>query len=315
MHFPPPPLNKKGRRGLSPNGEDLIKAKPNPSPPLASPRFSPSVWTGMLEWRRRARSAPCGPRRGSPRSAPLCRKPGQHLPVPGLPSRRSHRGCRVGAGATRPVLGAKRPCRTESAGCGSAVRFPETPAIHGEARNQTDCHHPADKRPELRRQGGSYSRLIIAESKEQAGGDEPHFQRPPLQTTHHCHGVRSCLGPKHRRLIKVYCRFSPIITLSSLGREKPSGLSSARMLHRFSSRCGQRHSFSPKRKPASLPPKENLPTATKTREEASPEPAPDSTAATARSPRARRRATRGNPAGSGPGSREVRAEPPPHRLA
>lgn len=199
-----------------------------------------------MEWRR-ARSAPGGPGRGSPRSPPPCRKPGQHLRAPGLPSHRPHRGCRVGAGGTRPGLGTRGPCRTESPGCGSAGRFPETPAIHGEARNQTDCHHPADKRPEPRRQGGSYSRLIIAESKEQAGGgvggDEPHFQGPLLQTTHHCHGVRSCLGPKHRRLIKVYCRFSPIITLNSLGREKPSGLSSAGMLHRFSSRCGQRHSF------------------------------------------------------------------------
>lgn len=66
--------------------------------------------------------------------------------------------------------GAKRPRRTEPTGCGSAVRFPEAPAIHGEARNEPDCHHPVDKRPDPRRQGGSYSRLIIAESKEQAGG-------------------------------------------------------------------------------------------------------------------------------------------------
>lgn len=47
----------------------------------------------------------------------------------------------------------------------------------------------------------------------------PAFRASQLQTTHHCHRAHSCLGPKHRRLIKVYCRFSSRITLKFAGRE------------------------------------------------------------------------------------------------
>lgn len=59
---------------------------------------------------------------------------------------------------------------TEPPSRGNAGRLQEAPAIHGEAQTQPDCHHPADKRPDPRRQGGSDSWLITAESKEQARG-------------------------------------------------------------------------------------------------------------------------------------------------
>lgn len=118
----------------------------------------------------------------------------------------------------------KRPARTEppaAAAPGASRRLRQFTA----RRKRPDCHHPADKRPDPRRQGGSYSRLISAEPREQ-WEDKPRFQGPALQTTHHCHRARSCLGPEHRRLIKVYCRFSPKLH-SVRGRGNPSGIRSS----------------------------------------------------------------------------------------
>lgn len=78
------------------------------------------------------------------------------------------------------------------------------------------------------------------------GEDKPRFQGPALQTTHHCHRARSCLGPKHRRLIKVYCRFSPIITLSPRAGKNRAGSA-------LRGTCGDAPPLFQLRRPAPLP--------------------------------------------------------------
>lgn len=161
----------------------------------------------------------------------------------------------------------KRPARTDppaAAAPGASRRLRQFTA----RRKRPDCHHPADKRPDPRRQGGSYSRLISAEPREQ-WEDKPRFQGPALQTTHHCHRARSCLGPKHRRLIKVYCRFSPKLH-SVRGRGNPSGIRSSGC----SSALAAAALFVaplPQRNLVSLPPQEKLPSTTETRGEANPD--------------------------------------------
>lgn len=96
--------------------------------------------------------------------------------------------------------------------------------------------------------------------RSRQGEDKPRFQRPALQTTHHCHRARSCLGPKHRRLIKVYSRFSPIITLNLwAGKHRAGsdlrGCSTASPAAVASAAPSHSNLFPPPRKPASLPPK------------------------------------------------------------
>lgn len=90
--------------------------------------------------------------------------------------------------------------------------------------------------------------------RSRQGEDKPRFQGPALQTTHHCHRARSCLGPKHRRLIKVYCRFSPIITLRLRAGKNRAG-SELRVT------CGDAPPLLQPRRPRwlpPLPPRENL---------------------------------------------------------
>lgn len=166
--------------------------------------------------------------------------------------------------------------------------------------------------------------------RSRQGEDKPRFQGPALQTTHHCHRARSRLGPKHRRLIKVYCRFSPIITLS-LRAEKNRAGSELRVTcgdapPLFQPRRPAAAPFGsllfPPRKPASLPPKKTRQPRRRRGEKRAPSPHPAvpcgraaPTAATARPVRG----GGGKPCGlrprSGPGSREVRTEPRPRGLA
>ncbi|XP_066835995.1 uncharacterized protein [Anser cygnoides] len=177
---PPPPQRCRRFRAASHTRPQPKRAHVAPCPDSpAAPRPSPS---GLRERRFRALSAPG---RGSPRSA-----------APGRPRRavrpekvrRAAAPARSGLGSpgappaaprapgSVPVpseLGAggdRGRSATEPPGRGSAGRLQEAPAIHGEAQTQPDCHHPADKRPDPRRQGGSDSWLITAESKEQARG-------------------------------------------------------------------------------------------------------------------------------------------------
>lgn len=153
--------------------------------------------------------------------------------------------------------------------------------------------------------------------RSRQGEDKPRFQGPALQTTHHCHRARSCLGPKHRRLIKVYSRFSPIITLNlRAGKHRAGsdlrGCSTASPAAVASAAPSHSNLFPPKKTCFSSP-KESLPATTETRGEANPEPAPDRTDGGRGSESPCEAA--GEPAGSGHGSREVWTQPRPHGLA
>lgn len=138
--------------------------------------------------------------------------------------------------------------------------------------------------------------------RSRQGEDKPRFQEPALQPTHHCHRARSCLGPKHRRLIKVYSRFSPIITLNLRARKhragsnlrgcssaSPAAVASAAPFHSL---------LVPPRKPASLPPKKTCQPRRRRREKRAPSPHP--TVPTAAADPSRRARRRGNPRGPAP---------------
>lgn len=184
MHFFPLGEKKKKKRlggGRSPSGEDLIKTKPKPPSSPPAPAL-PVCADGAAEWRFRALSTPgrgcpssAGPGRPrravSPEKVQRAAAPARSgLGFPGAPpatGRTSSPGAgAVGAGGG----GGLDRSTTEPPSRGNAGRLQEAPAIHGEAQTQPDCHHPADKRPDPRRQGGSDSWLITAESKEQARG-------------------------------------------------------------------------------------------------------------------------------------------------
>lgn len=152
--------------GAIPSGDYLITTKPKSPPPPLQPRPSPSVEAGPL----RAFLGP-GP------SVPVHLRTALRAPL--FSDRTSGPGpSGLGEAAAAPTTSASPYPRC----------FQKAPAIHGEAPTHPDCHHPADKRPDPRRQGGFYSWLIIAESREQAKGeDKPCFQGPALHTTHHCH--------------------------------------------------------------------------------------------------------------------------------
>lgn len=137
--------------GAIPSGEYLIKTKPKSPPPPLQPRHSPFVEEGPLR-------AFLGP----------------GLSVPGTPSTCAQRSAPRGSPTATSGPGPSGLGEAAAAPATSASPYPrcfqEAPAIHGEAPIHPDCHHPADKRPDPRRQGGSYSWLIIAESREQAKG-------------------------------------------------------------------------------------------------------------------------------------------------
>lgn len=137
--------------GAIPSGEYLIKTKPKSPPPPLQPRHSSFVEEGPLR-------AFLGP----------------GLSVPGTPSTCAQRSAPRGSPTATSGPGPSGLGEAAAAPATSASPYPrcfqEAPAIHGEAPIHPDCHHPADKRPDPRRQGGSYSWLIIAESREQAKG-------------------------------------------------------------------------------------------------------------------------------------------------
>lgn len=155
------------------------------------------------------------PRRRCPRSALPCRNPGQHLPAGGS-GPRSPPGPLSRSRFHHPRLGTGRNGSAgRSSPAAAALSFPRW-LRQRTARLETS---PTVITRQINGQipDGRVAPIHGSSSPSQRsrqGEDKPCFQGPALQITHHCHRTRSCLGPKHRRLIKVYCRFSPIFTLS-----------------------------------------------------------------------------------------------------